>query len=253
MNHTLKIPIAKRIFDIIITSLLLLFLSPIFLLTAVLIMIESRGPVFYYSYRVGMGYHVFKFYKFRSMRKDADKLVEGLKHLNQYSKEEESPLRERKLSRRSIATYKGKGIVVADNKIYNQKDYDHQKTMSNDNSFLKIKDDPRITRIGKFIRNTSIDELPQLINILKGDMSLVGNRPLPLYEAEKLTTDKTVGRFLGPAGLTGLWQVSERGNDNVSPESRCKLDIEYATKHNFWMDMKILIKTPLAAFQHENV
>ena len=84
-------------------------------------------------------------------------------------------------------------------------------------------------------------------------MSVVGNRPLPLYEAEKLTTDERVGRFLGPAGLTGLWQVTERGKENVDPENRVKLDIEYAMNYNLWMDLKILIKTPLAAFQTENV
>ena len=118
------------------------------------------------------------------MRKDADSLIESVKHLNQYAKDEKTAIKEQKFSRRNIANYQGKGIVLADNKIYNQKAYDKHKTLSNDNSFLKIKDDPRITRVGKFIRNTSIDELPQLFNILKGDMSLVGNRPLPLYEAE---------------------------------------------------------------------
>ncbi len=71
-------------------------------------------------------------------------------------------------------------------------------------TFIKIKDDPRVTKVGKFIRNTSIDELPQLVNVLKGDMSIVGNRPLPLYEAEMLTSDDWSERFMGPAGITGL-------------------------------------------------
>ncbi|MEO0334303.1 MAG: sugar transferase, partial [Bacteroidota bacterium] len=110
-----------------------------------------------------------------------------------------------------------------------------------------------ITRVGKIIRNTSIDELPQLFNVLRGDMSLVGNRPLPLYEAEKLTSDDLAKRFMAPAGITGLWQVTERGKSNTSEESRKKLDIEYAEKYSFWLDMKILLKTPLAAFQQENV
>ena len=98
-----------------------------------------------------------------------------------------------------------------------------------------------------------MDELPQLFNVLIGDMSIVGNRPLPLYEAEKLTDDSWSERFMAPAGITGLWQVTERGKANTSDDSRKRLDIQYARTYNFWMDIKILIKTPLAAFQHENV
>ncbi len=252
MKTKLKTPTSKRVFDIMITSMLLIGLSPLFLLTAILIRLESKGPVFYYSHRVGMGYKIFKFYKFRSMRVDADQMVEKLQHLNQYKKEFEA-LDEKPLSRSSIAHYRSKEIMVTDDKFFSEDEYERHKKSQKANSFVKFKNDPRITKVGKFIRNTSIDELPQLINILKGDMSLVGNRPLPLYEAEKLTTDATVGRFLAPAGLTGLWQVTERGKDNMTPESRCKLDIQYAKTHNFWLDLKILFKTPLAAFQHENV
>ncbi len=252
MKVTRQIPVLKRSLDIIVSALLILALTPVWILVAIAIRIESKGPIFYYAYRVGQNYHTFKFYKFRSMRVNADQLVEKMKHLNQYKSEAEET-RTLKLTRNLIANAEYKRIVVGDG-IYAQLDeFEWQKSNNSGKAFVKFVNDPRITRVGKFIRNTSMDELPQLFNILKGDMSLVGNRPLPLYEAEKLTTDQTVGRFLGPAGLTGLWQVTERGKDNADPVKRVALDIEYAQHHNFWMDLKILFKTPFAALQHENV
>lgn len=120
-------------------------------------------------------------------------------------------------------------------------------------AFVKIKDDPRITKIGSIIRKTSIDELPQLFNVLRGDMSIVGNRPLPLYEAEMLTSNEWTMRFLGPAGLTGLWQISKRGNTDISEFERKKLDNFYAQNHSFWLDMKIIIKTIPALLQKDEV
>ena len=120
--------------------------------------------------------------------------------------------------------------------------------------FIKIENDPRTTRFGKFMRNTSIDELPQLINVLKGDMSIVGNRPLPLYEAEKLTTDQFALRFMAPAGITGLWQVTNRGlSGHMSVEERMELDNEYAKNSSFLYDIKIILRTIPALFQKENV
>ena len=94
---------------------------------------------------------------------------------------------------------------------YRKKDFFRQKAQSKESPFVKIENDPRVTRIGRFIRKYSIDELPQLFNVLKGDMSIVGNRPLPLYEAELLTSDAYIDRFMAPSGLTGLWQVEKRG------------------------------------------
>jgi lipopolysaccharide/colanic/teichoic acid biosynthesis glycosyltransferase len=120
-------------------------------------------------------------------------------------------------------------------------------------AFIKIANDPRITRLGMFLRNTSIDELPQLYNVLRGDMSIVGNRPLPIYEAEKITTDEYAARFIAPAGITGLWQVSKRGKGNMSESERKALDIEYAQKFSFRKDLYILLKTVPAMFQKENV
>ena len=106
--------------------------------------------------------------------------------------------------------------------------------------------------MGRFIRNSSLDELPQLINVIKGDMSIVGNRPLPLYEAELLTSDQWSERFLGPAGLTGLWQVKLKNTAQDTIENRKKLDNQYAHNHSFWGDIKIIIKTIPAMIQKEN-
>jgi lipopolysaccharide/colanic/teichoic acid biosynthesis glycosyltransferase len=115
------------------------------------------------------------------------------------------------------------------------------------------RNDPRVTPVGAFLRRWSLDELPQLFNVLLGDMSLVGNRPLPLYEAEKLTQDDWVARFAAPAGITGLWQVTERGKANVSEDGRKKLDIEYARRYSLWLDLWILGRTLPAAIQKVQV
>ncbi len=208
--------VAKRLIDIAAASVGLVLLSPLLLIVAVLIKLDSKGPVFYISKRVGRNYRVFDFYKFRSMRTDADKMVGQLAHLNQY----EGPK-------------------------------DGNKKAA---GFVKIANDPRVTELGRFLRNTSIDELPQLFNILKGDMSLVGNRPLPVYEAKTLTQDQWAMRFLAPAGLTGLWQVSKRGKGgDMSVEERMQLDIQYAREHNIVKDIELILRTFPALVQKENV
>jgi lipopolysaccharide/colanic/teichoic acid biosynthesis glycosyltransferase len=204
--------IFKRVLDILVSVTTLLFLAPFMLLIAIIIKIESRGPVFYKSFRAGSNYRIFKFIKFRSMVADADQRLSALKGLNQY------------------------GTVGKKDPV-----------------FFKISNDPRTTRFGKFLRNTSLDELPQLFNVIKGDMSLVGNRPLPLYEAKTLTTDRHVERFIAPAGITGLWQVSKRGKKEMSVDERVALDIDYARNHSFWYDLKIIMITPKALTQKESV
>lgn len=203
-------PVFKRMFDIVFATTLILLLSPLFLFIAVLIKLDSSGPVLYNSYRAGRGYRIFKFYKFRSMKVGADRMVTSLSHMNQYQ---------------------GKDAPV----------------------FFKVNNDPRVTRIGAFLRNTSLDELPQLLNVLKGDMSLVGNRPLPLYEACSLTTNEWADRFLAPAGITGLWQVKKRGQADMSVEDRISLDIDYAKRYNLMMDLKIILQTPKVLIQENNV
>lgn len=251
-----KISFLKRLFDIFFAGLALLLLSPVFLLVIIALRLESRGPVFYYSPRVGTGYHTFKFYKFRSMYVNADARLKDLKHLNQYAggKEEKVDLAKDALCDECKAgTGQCQFPLYADNNQWCEKQYRQSRKHRNGAAFFKIKDDPRITRVGRIIRNTSIDELPQLWNVVIGDMSIVGNRPLPLYEAEKLTTDRYALRFLAPAGITGLWQVEKRGKGEMSEEERLLLDNVYAKDHSFMSDIKLILKTVPALFQKESV
>lgn len=141
----------------------------------------------------------------------------------------------------------------ADKRLKEFADRNQYGTGDGQTIFVKFANDPRITRVGRFIRKYSIDELPQLWNILRGDMSVVGNRPLPLYEAEQLTSDEWCARFLAPAGLTGLWQVTKRGKMEMSVEERIALDIAYSENYNVWTDFMLILKTFSAFVQHENV
>ncbi len=253
-----EIPISKRIFDVVLATFLLTVLTPFLLIVMLAIRLESKGKVYYIAKRVGR--KTFDFYKFRSMRIGSDKLLSKLaKEKNQYGK----PKSVHKLPEKcpkcdelpdgeycSPIKYFGSDIVCDDS--YNKK---KKLLQAEKSSFIKITDDPRITRIGKIIRNLSIDELPQLLNVIKGDMSLVGNRPLPLYEAELLTKDQSSKRFLAPAGITGLWQVELRGKSgDMSEEERIYLDNRYAdffinNNYSFWFDIKILLRTIPALFQ----
>lgn len=253
-----KTPFGKRAFDVFFSGLALLMLSPIFLAVYIWIKLESRGPAFYYSFRVGTGYRVFKFYKFRSMYVNADKRLKDLKHLNQY--DADAPDSGEKVINDSgflcndcIIYGKCQFPLYADKIRWCEKQYQHSRKLNHDSAFFKIKNDPRITKIGNFIRNSSIDELPQLWNVFIGNMSIVGNRPLPLYEAEKLTTDKYALRFAAPAGITGLWQVEKRGKGDMSEEERLMLDNTYAQNHSMLNDMKLIMKTIPALLQKENV
>jgi lipopolysaccharide/colanic/teichoic acid biosynthesis glycosyltransferase len=244
----------KRSFDIVTAGTLLLLLSPLFLVVILLIKLESKGPAFYYSSRVGTGYRIFKFWKFRSMRPDADQMLTSIKGLNQYqTKGGKAP---RPLPACAACTSFQEchhQLVNAQGEFICENQYQQQVKTDASPAFIKLANDPRITRIGLFIRKTSIDELPQLFNVLRGDMSIVGNRPLPLYEAEKLTTDEFAERFNAPAGITGLWQVTKRGKSDMSELERINLDIHYARKFSLKGDAKILLKTFPALYQKENV
>jgi len=247
---------AKRIFDVCFAGLALILLFPLFILVALFIRLESKGPVFYYSLRTGTGFKIFKFYKFRSMYINADQKVKDLMHLNQYNHEqqpEQITQTNAVLCNACMQTGKCQYPVYADGAKWCEKDEAYRNSQKSGSAFFKLTNDPRITKVGNFIRNTSIDELPQLWNVIKGDMSIVGNRPLPIYEAEKLTTDKSVLRFAAPAGLTGLWQVEKRGKGSMSEEERLMLDNTYAKNQSFANDIKLILRTIPAIFQKENV
>ncbi|OFY51576.1 MAG: hypothetical protein A2W85_01420 [Bacteroidetes bacterium GWF2_41_31] len=254
-----KIPFIKRAFDIAVSLTALLFLSPLFIIVMIAIRLESKGPVIYKSQRVGTAYKIFGFLKFRSMGLDADARLKDLAHLSQYKVHEAKADDDIQITAcprcaklpegeycSSLLYYKGARIC--------EYWYHKEKKKQAVSTFIKIKNDPRVTKVGNFIRNTSIDELPQLINVLKGDMSIVGNRPLPLYEAELLTSDDWSARFMGPAGITGLWQVELRGKKGVmSEDERKALDNQYATTYSFWGDIKLILRTIPALLQKENV
>ena len=252
--NAFHLPLWKRTFDIFFSGMAILCLSPLLIFTALAIRIESKGPIIYKSKRVGSNYQIFDFLKFRSMYTDADKHLKDFNALNQYQQEDEDIWGEEPEAEVNEEIDEEEILLISDDFVISEEDYINKKSKEKSNAFVKLENDPRITKIGRIIRKYSIDELPQFINILKGDMSIVGNRPLPLYEAELLTSDEHIDRFMGPAGLTGLWQGEKRGEaGKLSAEERKQLDITYAKTFSFWLDIKIILKTVTAFIQKENV
>jgi lipopolysaccharide/colanic/teichoic acid biosynthesis glycosyltransferase len=203
--------LCKRSLDVIITLILLLFLLPLMLGIAVLIKLETPGPVLFIQERVGVRRRVrngrvqwevvtFPFYKFRSMVHGADQ----------------------SLHRAHVAAFVN-GQIGDEN-----------------GSLVKLTNDPRVTRVGRVLRKTSLDELPQLFNVLKGDMSLVGPRPVPTYEAERYEP-RHWQRLQAVPGITGWWQVYGRGH--VPFETMVRMDVEYIRSQSLWLDLKLLILT----------
>lgn len=192
--------IAKRIFDVIVVTILLIVLSPVFLVLIVLQKIFNPGPVFYVSKRLSRFSEPVKLIKFRSMS----------------------------------AKY-GKQDAAAEFRAMGRKDLaiEYEKNR-------KVADDPRITRFGKFLRDTSLDELPQFFNVLRGDLSLVGPRPI-LPQEVKFSENRTALLHSVKSGVTGLWQVS--GRSNLSFDERIELELFYAQNWSFWLDIKILFRT----------
>jgi exopolysaccharide biosynthesis polyprenyl glycosylphosphotransferase len=189
----------KRLLDMFGSLFLLVLALPVMAVIALAVRLNSRGPVFYTSKRVGRMGRIFDFYKFRSMYVDADERLKD---------------------------------VLANNE--------------KDGPIFKMQNDPRITRVGRFLRKTSLDELPQLFNVFRGDMSLVGPRPPLPHEVEKYD-EYAMERLAVRPGMTCYWQIM--GRSNLSFEEWMKLDHKYLEEMSVTTDIKILLKTPLAVLK----
>ncbi len=195
ISHNARLPyrFAKRAFDIAAAMFALIALSPVFLITALAIKLDSKGPVFFAQNRLGYKGRYFKMYKFRSMVVNAEQLLRQLELKNEVS-----------------------------------------------GHMFKMRNDPRVTRVGRIIRKTSIDELPQLLNVLIGTMSLVGPRPPLPREVNQYDKWQDLRLSVRP-GITGLWQIS--GRNDIGFEEMINLDLKYIRERCFLYDMKIILKT----------
>lgn len=195
--QSLRGRVLKRGGDIVFSLLVLSLGAPLFLLLAVLVKLSSRGSVFYCQRRIGRGYKGFGCLKFRTMRRDADRVLASM--------------------------------LASDPKLRAEFERDH-----------KLKRDPRITPVGKFLRRSSLDELPQFINVLRGEMSVVGPRPIVWDELRRYGRHMDEVLSVRP-GLTGLWQVS--GRNNLTYRTRVRLDLTYVRNRSFWLDLGIVLRT----------
>jgi exopolysaccharide biosynthesis polyprenyl glycosylphosphotransferase len=197
--------LVKRASDLLLSGVALIILAPVWLIVALLIKLDSKGPVFYRQERVGMDGRIFLFIKFRSMRTDADDTIH-----REYQ--------EKLIAGRNAETNLGNA----------------------EKPVFKLANDPRITRVGQVLRRLSLDELPQLLNVLRGDMSVVGPRPPIPYEVEKYELWHRKRLDMKP-GITGLWQVS--GRNRLSFDEMVRLDLFYIENWSLWLDGKIILKT----------
>lgn len=203
ISMSLKIySLFKRIFDVVSSTLLVIILSPLFLILIVLVKLDSKGPVFFGHKRIGYKGETISVYKFRSMVQNAEEVLRNF---------------------------------TPEQKAEFEKNF-------------KLDDDPRVTKIGAFLRKTSLDELPQLINIIKGDMSVVGPRPIVQKEVVKYGkyADKL---FSVKPGLTGFWQAN--GRSDTTYDERVQMDMYYIDNRSTLLDIKILFKTVIAVIRKE--
>ncbi|MBN1758141.1 MAG: sugar transferase [Chitinispirillaceae bacterium] len=197
----------KRSFDICFSLLVLIVMSPLFLVVGLLIKLTSKGPVFYIQERVGLKGRPFRIFKFRSMHTGCDISIH----------------------RQFVADFiSGKNVAAS----------------ANGEKVHKMTNDPRITKIGRFIRKTSIDELPQFINVLLGDMSVVGPRPPIAYEVEAYNRWHTHRVMKVKPGITGTWQVYGRSRTDF--DNMVRMDINYIRKRSFLLDLKLVFMTPIS-------
>jgi len=192
---------SKRLIDIVVSTLALVFLSPILLAVAIAIAVESPGPIIFRQLRVGKYNIPFTMYKFRSMRLDAESLRDKLLAINEM-----------------------------------------------DGPVFKIRRDPRVTRVGNFIRRWSLDELPQLFNVFRGEMTLVGPRPLPVTEVAEMSENQMRRHSVKP-GLTCIWQIS--GRNDISFDEWIQLDLIYVDNQSAMLDIEIFLRTFGAVFKRK--
>lgn len=192
----------KRVIDVILASVALILLSPLFAIIAIAIKIDSKGPVFFAHKRIGKNGKIIKLYKFRSMVINAEELI--------------------------------KSFTPEQMREYKEN--------------YKLTNDPRITKVGKFLRKTSLDELPQLINIINGDLSIIGPRPVVADELEKYGVNKDKFLSVTP-GLTGYWAAN--GRSNTTYEQRMEMELYYIDNLSLKMDIKVFFKTILSVLKKE--
>jgi lipopolysaccharide/colanic/teichoic acid biosynthesis glycosyltransferase len=190
----------KRVVDLVLSALAIILLSPVFIITSIIIKLDSPGPVFYRHRRLGRNMREFRILKFRTMHRDADKRLKEL----------------------------------LDSDPVLKKEFEEK---------FKLTNDPRVTRVGRYLRKLSIDELPQFFNILAGQMSFVGPRPI-VDDEVKYYKEHSLVMFRVPPGATGRWQVS--GRNDTSYDSRVQMDTSYVQEWTFWEDLKIILRTPAA-------
>ena len=192
----------KRIADVILSSIGLVILSPLFLILGILVKLDSKGPVFFAHTRIGKDGKKFKMYKFRTMYENAEEMIK------EFTPEQMKEWKEN----------------------------------------YKLTNDPRITKIGKFLRKTSLDELPQIINIIKGDLSIIGPRPVIEPELEKYGVNKEKFLSVTP-GLTGYWQAN--GRSSTTYEERMEMELYYIDNQSLKLDIKIFFKTIISVLKKE--